>query len=160
MSNAIPKNNIVDIDLSALKKKQFRINGDENKILELNTSDMNILARLSDAEPKLEACIEKAMSLGADKTNGDNLEDWKPIAEKMREVDQEMRELVDYIFDANVSELTAPDGSMYDLFNGSFRFEHILIALLPQYEQNMDNEIKAMQKKFEKHTTKYTKGKK
>ena len=162
MSNAIP-NNVVNIDLSALRKKRFCIKFDESeegRILELNTSDMNVLERLTEAEPKLEACVEKALSLGDDEKEAETIEDVKPMVEILKEVDAEMRERMDYIFDANVSEVTAPDGSMYDLFNGSFRFEHIMVALLPQYEQNMDNEIKAMQKKFEKHTTKYTKGKK
>ena len=33
---------IQDLNLSAIKKKRFRINGDSNKILELNTSDLSI----------------------------------------------------------------------------------------------------------------------
>ena len=32
-----------DIDLSAIRKKRFRIDGDNNRFIELNTSDMNIL---------------------------------------------------------------------------------------------------------------------
>ena len=44
---------IQDIDLSAIKKKRFRINGDSSKILELNTSDLSISSRLSAAYERL-----------------------------------------------------------------------------------------------------------
>ena len=44
---------IQDLNLSAIKKKRFRINGDSNKILELNTSDLTITSRLSKSYERL-----------------------------------------------------------------------------------------------------------
>ena len=37
-----------------------------------------------------------------------------------------MRELIDFIFQANVSSVCADDGTMADPLNGQFRFEHII----------------------------------
>ena len=45
--------NIVDIDLSVTERKRFRIDGDNNRILYLNTSDMGMVTRLEEAENQL-----------------------------------------------------------------------------------------------------------
>ena len=43
-----------NIDLSVLRKKRFTLNGDVNRILELDTADLSIVQRLSEAYPELE----------------------------------------------------------------------------------------------------------
>ena len=53
-----------NIDLSALNtKKQFTINGDENRILELDVTDLNVIQRYNEATPKLKALEEKLRKL-------------------------------------------------------------------------------------------------
>lgn len=141
------KSNIVDIDLSITKKKQFRIDKDDKRILELNTSDTNILSRLNEIYPKMDELSEKATVLG---------EDMDTDIAVLKEIDTELRSHIDYLFDSNVSEICAPDGSMFDLFNGMFRFEHILNALFPLYENNIDEEYNKLTKRMSKHTDKYT----
>ena len=142
------KNNIVDIDLSVTKKKEFRIDKDDNRIIELNTSDMNILGRLQECYPKLDKLGVKAMTI-----SDSGLEETVTI---LKEIDSEMRKYVDFIFDSPVADICAPDGSMFDMFNGEFRFEHILNVLIGLYENNLDKEYKLMSKKIKKHTDKYT----
>ena len=156
---------IIDIDLSVTQKKRFRINKDDSRMLELNVSDMNILTRMADAYPKLKELQEKATKI----SDGVELDDpeseefgneMKTVSERLKAVDKDMRDLVDFIFDANVSELTAPDGSMYDPFNGSPRYQHIITILMSQYENNLDTEYKKMmdmEKQMSKHTNKYAK---
>lgn len=143
------KNNIVDIDLSVTKKKQFRIDKDDNRIIELNTSDLSILSRLQDSYPKLDALGVKAMTI----SETDNSEETVAI---LKEVDNEMRNLMNFIFDSEISDICAPEGTMFDMFNGDFRFEHILSVLIALYEDNIDKEYKLMTKKIKKHTSKYT----
>ena len=46
---------IVDVQLGFVEKRKFRIEGDYNRILELNTSDLNTFARMKEAYPKLQA---------------------------------------------------------------------------------------------------------
>jgi hypothetical protein len=60
------------------------------------------------------------------------------------------------MFDAPVSAAAAPSGSMYDPFNGSFRYEHIITAVMKQYEDNLQSEFSKMEKQLKKHTDKYT----
>lgn len=167
MSNLIPtpstvNDNVIDLDLSVIVRKKFRFNKDDSRILELNTSDMNILARISETYPKLNALQQKAAKLMDGLDNGerenpeDIMNDVSVMAERLKAVDTEMRGLLDYMFDSNVSEITAPDGSMYDPFNGSFRFEYIITLLMKQFEDNLQSEFKKMERQLKKHTDKYT----
>lgn len=145
-------NNVIDIDLSVTRKKRFRIDGDDNRIIELNTSDMTILNRLDESERRLR---ELADSTNTDLT-GDDKSD-KDIVSRLLETDREMRDIIDYLFDSPVADICAPDGSMYDPFNGKYRFEHIMETLFTLYEQNISDEIKKMRRNVQKHTDKYVK---
>jgi hypothetical protein len=161
----IPADDIIDIDLSVTRKKKFRFDGDNNRIIELNTSDMNILARMSEAYPKLKAQSENASKLmeGIEITDDESeegvTEGMTTVAERLKVIDNDMRELVDFMFNAPVSRVAAPDGSMYDPYEGSFRFEYIITLLIKQYENNLTTEFDKMSKQMDKHTAKYTKGK-
>ena len=143
------KNNVVDIDLSVTKKKQFRIDKDDNRIIELNTSDMSILSRLQESYPRLDALSNKAMTL----SNDDTIE---ATVDVLNDIDKEMRQILNFIFDSDIADVCAPDGSMFDMFNGEFRFEHIVSVLVGLYEENIDKEYKLMAKNIRKHTDKYT----
>lgn len=152
-------NDIIDLDLSITKKKKFRFDKDDNRIVEVNTSDMNLMQRMNTAYPQLQALQEKASKLTEGlETDSERtaLDDMAIMAERLSAVDTEMRELLDYMFDAPVSAAAAPDGSMYDPFNGSFRFEHIIAIIMKQYEDNLQSEFKKMEKQLKKHTDKYT----
>lgn len=154
-------NDIVDISLDTIKKKKFRIDGDNNRILELNTSDLSVVNRIEDSYPKLVELERKASSLKVnnDNPNDESLDDAverSNLSQTLREIDQEMRGIVDYIFDSNVSEVCAPFGSMFDPINGEFRYEHIIDALTKLYENNFNSEFDLMRKRVQKHTNKYT----
>lgn len=154
-----------DINLDVIRKKRFRIDGDDNRILELNTSDLNILARLKEAYPKLISLADNAFK---DMPNVDSTaedfnfmtdESTSEIIDTLKKADADMRDLVDYIFDSNVSEICAPSGSMYDPINGQFRFEHIINVLASLYETDIEVEMTSVANRVKKHTSKYTKRK-
>lgn len=147
----IVNNNVIDIDLSITRKKRFRIDGDDNRIIELNTSDMTILNRLDEADKQLHELADKA-NFGSAETDDD-----ADVVRELLATDKQMRDIIDYLFDAPVSDVCAPDGSMYDPFNGKYRFEHIMETLFALYEQNISEEIKKMRRNVQKHTDKYTK---
>jgi hypothetical protein len=157
------ENDIIDLDLSVTQKKKFRFDRDDSRIIELNVSDMNILARMSEVYPKLNALQEKASKMmdgvSFDDTDDDEkmTQDMLTVAERLRTVDNEMRDLIDFMFDTDVSSKAAPDGSMYDPFQGSPRYEYIITLLMKQYETNLQSEYKQMEKQLNKHTAKYTK---
>lgn len=141
---------IVDIKLDIPEKTPFRINGNDDKILRLNVSDLGIIDRFEKGYAKLQEEVEAITKIPVDDEN---------LSEKMKEIDNVMRKQIDYIFDSNVSEVCAGDGTMYDPRNGVLRFEHILDTLLGLYEKNIQDEYKKVKTRIQKHTEKYTGGK-
>lgn len=153
-----PADDIQDIDLSVIQKKRFRINGDNSKILELNTSDMRIASRLKESYPRLNTLMDEV----ADEFNSipDDAEDEETltkVADAVNKIDGKMREEIDYIFDANVSEVCGSDGSMWDPIDGMFRYEHIIDKLAKLYENNLDKEFADMKRRVETKAGKYVK---
>lgn len=148
---------IQDIDLSFLKKKRFRINGDNSKILELNPTDMSITIRLSEAYPRLNKLMDDAIKrIGAVDMDSDDIDNaFETAANILKDIDSKMRDEIDYIFDSNVSEICAPDGSMWDPVEGAFRYEHIIERLSALYETNLNKEFAAMKRKVEGRANKY-----
>ena len=155
-----PADDIVDLDISAIKKKRFRINGDSSRILELNTSDLNIATRMSSAYERLVQYMDKVgkvLEELPDEGEEANDEQEVELTKQLDEIDKEMRKELDYIFDAPVSEVCGYGGSMYDPFNGMFRYEHIMDAITKLYETNLNSEFNAMRKRVNAKTSKYTK---
>lgn len=150
-------NDIIDVNIDGVKLQRFRINGDDNKILELNTTDMGIVSRLNEAYKKLDKLANQASDFKDSDIDDNSPEALDKLAKKLSDIDKQMRELVDYIFDANVSEVCCDRGTMYDPKNGMFRYEHIIGALAPLYENNFNKEFNAMKQRMKKHTAKYTK---
>lgn len=157
MGNTL-ENNVIDIDLSALRKKRIRINGDDSKIIELNVSDMGVVTRLQEAYDRL-ISLANTYNLQEEESKAeaddDSFDETKAI-ETLRILDTEMRDLIDFIFQANVSEVCADDGTMADPINGQFRFEHIIEKFLAVYDKNFTEEFKRMSKNVKKRTNKYT----
>ena len=147
-----------NIDLSALRRQRFTIDGDPNRVLELNTTDLTIIQRLSEAYPKLEELEHEVgnVSQGVGSTEDTVKDDIDTMATRLSDTDKKMRELLDYIFDSNVSEMCAPSGSMYDPIGGQLRYEHIITILMGLYENNLAEEMKRVQNRFKSHTAKYT----
>lgn len=150
---------IVDIDLRVTQKKKFRILIDDDRepeILELNTSDAGIVNRLNEVYPKLTKLAEDACT---------NLEvdpedlSLQGPARVLMDIDKQMREYMDYLFDSNVSDICVPSGTMWDPFNGEFRFEHIIEALSPLYKSNFTAEFTKMSKRMKQNVAKYKKKK-
>ena len=152
-----------ELDLSLSSRKKFRIDGDDSRVLELNTSDLNLITRLRSAYPQLKDIAQNAFKDLPDAViedeNYDFMEDeaTSKLSEALQDADTKMRSLLDYIFDSNVSELCAPHGSMFDPVNGKLRFEHIIDTLAPLYETDISTEMNKVTANVSKHTAKYTK---
>lgn len=152
------------LDLSKLRKQRVKIDlgDDKDHILEINTSDMSVITRLQTGYTKL---MELQGSIGKfedlpdiDKVTPEEFERvTTSVANKLQDVDSQMRNAIDTIFDANVSSVCAPYGSMYDLIDGVFRFEYIIEGISGLYADNISSEIKKVRKRIQSHTNKYTK---
>lgn len=149
------------IDLTATRKKRFHVNRETGNdgVLELNTSDMSILNRLEQLYPKLEKLSQDAAVKQLDLKDNSDEKAISRASQALIKIDSQMRQILDEIFDSNVSEVCAPQGSMFDPFNGEFRFEHIIDVLTKLYETSLNSEFRKMNEKMKKRTSKYTKGK-
>ena len=146
---------ILDIDLSETAKQRFRIDGDNDRIVLLNISDMGVVKRLTKIYPKLEKLANEAsLEIPED---ADDLQAMTLTGDKVEEIDQKMRALLNEIFDSDVDHACAPDGTMFDLFNGRFRFEIIIDRLGKLYGDNFNSELEKAKKHIKKHTGKYVK---
>ena len=130
------------VDLTATRKKRFHINRGTGVggVLELNTSDMNVITRLEQLYPRLQKLSQEASTKQLLTEAGDEKSLTK-LSQALSTIDSQMRQIVDDIFDSNVSEVCAPDGSMFDPFNGEFRYEHIIevlprVVYYPKYFHN------------------------
>ena len=147
--------NVIDIDLSAIKKQRFRINGDNSKILELNTSDMGIATRLKEAYPRLNTLMDDVADKFSNMPDDIDEDAITKFGDAIEEIDKKMRVELDYIFNSNVSEICGADGSMWDPIDGAFRYEHIIDKLSKLYENNLDKEFMNMKRRVETKTGKY-----
>lgn len=164
--------NIPVIDLSMLRKQQVMIDfgDDKEHILEINITDMNVVTRLSDGYNRLLELDEGVKDLGnaSDDIKDTDTDDvvkakLSAFAEKLKAIDNKMRDTLDYIFDANVSEVCCPNGSMYDPIGGSLRYEYIVNALMNLYGDSVSKELAKVKAETKArravHTAKYTKKK-
>lgn len=148
----------IDLDLSKLRRKRIRIDGDDNRILELDTSDLGVISRLKDLQPKLDELTKEGeeLSLIGDLSEDEN---FNSLADKFKSLDNKMREILDTLFQSNVSEVCAPTGSMLDPIGGVYRWEVIIDSLINLYNDTIKKETKKAEDKnvagVKAHTSKY-----
>ena len=154
----VDNQNVQDIDLGFVEKRRFRINGDYNRMLELNVSDLYITKRLKESYPKLQNLLEEAKTkISQIPDDEDDMKMLGALADSLEEIDLKMREIIDYIFDTNASEICAPSGTMCDPVNGGYRFEWIIGKLATLYSTGLDDEFNKLKNRVENKTKKYTK---
>lgn len=153
-------NDIQDIDLSSLRKKRFRIDGDNNRVIELNTSDAGFVVRLNQLYPKMKNIGNELSAKINDQSSIKDDDSLGEIAEIIINLDNELKAMMDELFDSNVSEVCMPEGTSVDPINGEFRFETIIRKLGKLYIDNFNSEFTKMKNNVSKHTAKYTKSRK
>lgn len=145
---------VVDIDL-AVEKQRIRIDKDDNRIIELDTTDLTILKRLQEVYPRLNDLGIKGFEIDDD-SDEITPEALAATTEALDSIDKEMREIIDYIFDSKIADVCVPTGSMYNMQNGEFRFERILDVLFGLYADDIQKEFGKMSDRMKSHTAKYT----
>lgn len=154
-------NKVLNLDLSATKGTTILVNNDPNAKIVLNLSDFGIYDRLRTGLTQLyEIFKELKDKMGnVAETEEPEDDDSEAGAEKfidiMKELDGKMRNTVDYIFSAPVSDVCAPDGYMFDLFEGQLRFEYIINALSKLYENNLNKEFYTLKSRINNKLPQY-----
>lgn len=165
MIEEVKDKNIINLDLSETARTKIWVNGDPNKVLELNLSDMNIMTRAKDAIGKLEELQAEANHLASVEVpdsfdTDEDKEKLDEVIETFRSIDTKMRDIVNGIFDFDVCSVCCDGGSMYDPFNGQYRYEYIIDKIMALYGDTWEKETKKSREQMAKHTAKYTKSRK
>lgn len=142
-------------DISLSTKRAFSIDGDLNRIIHIDTTDMNIMVRMEETYPDIQKlAIEACDKIVASKKSED--EDTS-LTSVLKEIDAEMRKKLNYIFASDIADICEPKGNMYDAVGeGEFRFEYIIGKLVPLYAGDILDGYKKMQSRVKKHTEKYS----
>lgn len=158
-------------NISLSSRKRYTIDDDPNRVISLDTTDMNIVVRFDEAYPQiLDLATEATNRISAistkdevDNETGDEEDEENPnrktedLSTILKDIDRRMRDKMDYIFASPISDVCEPTGNMFDpVCDGQFRFEHIIWVLGKLYETNFTAEFDKMQKRLKKHTEKYT----
>jgi len=148
-------NDVIDIKL-AVEKKKIRIDGDDNRIIELDTSDLTILERLQQVYPRLNELGIKGFDIDDSSEDSITPESVAKISDALSAIDKEMRGIIDFIFDAKIADICVPTGALYNMHNGEFQFERVLDALFGLYADDIQKEFGKMSDRMKAHTSKYT----
>ena len=62
--------------------------------------------------------------------------------------------MIDFVFDSPIADKVSDGGTMYDVFGGKFRYEHVLDKFMALYEENLANEYRLMKKRVNKYAKK------
>ena len=145
---------MIDINL-APEKQKIRIDGDDNRIIELDTTDITVLKRLQEVYPRLNELGMKGFEID-DSSDEITPEALEALTSALNTVDKEMRDIIDYIFDSKIADICVQNGAMYNMRNGEFVFERILDALFTLYAEDIQKEFGKMSDRMKQHTAKYT----
>ena len=125
--------------------KRLSINGDENRIITINPTDIAVISRYNEVLPKLDELTEKYK-------NTDNISVDK-TAEIISELDIKAREFIDYIIGSPVSDTVFGTANCLSCAGGHTIFENFLTA----YMEYMTPAIKSEYEKSKNRVEKYTK---
>ena len=157
-----------NINLDVDTRQKFSINGDPNKVIELDTRDINIVNRYKESIDKMKSMqddyarlntISKEMSEISDGENAEEetLEKVTEFTDKMKELERAMRDVIDYIFDTKMCDTICGNSSIFSPVNGKcVKFEQILDTFANLYEKDIKSDMAKINKeKIKKRTTKY-----
>lgn len=121
--------------------KRLVINGDENRIITINPTDIAVIKRYNEVIPQLDRLSEKYKDVPQEKT-----------VEIISELDKKAREIIDYIIGFPVAETVFGTANCLSYAGGQTIFENFLTA----YMEYMKPEIKAEYERSKKRIKKYT----
>lgn len=121
--------------------KRLSINGNENRIITINPTDIAVIKRYNEVIPQLDELSEKYKEVPQEKT-----------VEIISELDKKAREIIDYIIGFPVAETVFGTANCLSYAGGQTIFENFLTA----YMEYMKPEIKAEYERSKKRIKKYT----
>ena len=141
------------------KKKRFTVDGDPNRVIEIDTGDTGILGRWNGLSKWFEEMDAKISRFGEGfDPESPTEEQVEALCGDFAEIDAKMREKLNYLFAADVcTPVIGEHGSLIRVIDGEPLFMVIIETLVPLYEADIRVESEKSRKRIEKHTGKYAK---
>ncbi len=142
------------------QKQTIQLNGNPEKVIELDLGDSNIITRLSEGVDKIENLVKERQNLHELLANGNdsdesNISYYKNLASKFKELENSMRGIINEIFDFDVCTPFLGTSSVFSIKNGEFAYERIINSLMGLYEDSIQKENNKLKERLSKHTDKY-----
>lgn len=131
--------------------KEYKINGDENRVIRFNPSDFSIIERINTAYEE----INKATDIDTDielKPDGKPVSELEKVAEIVSGINTTIKKQIDYIFNSHVSDAVFGNQSPLSMVKGMPLYERFLNAVVPIIRQEVAKEQEASRKRIEKYT--------
>jgi hypothetical protein len=131
--------------------KEFMINKDANRVVRFNPTDFGIIERIKTAYNE----IDKVTQLDKDielKTDGTPIDELGKSAEIIGSTNKKIKEMIDYIFNSEVSDSVFGKQSPLSIVNGRPLWQGFLECLNPVIKA----EVKKAQQESQKRISKYT----
>jgi hypothetical protein len=159
-------NKLQNINLNLSTKQKFTVDGNADKIIELDTNDLGLVRRLSNSissihelESQWKELEISAKSMEANKEVSDEavIEDAIDFSNKFTQLEQSMCEIVDTIFDSeNLCDTLLDGGSIFSIVNGKYKYEQIIDVLIGLYEKSIKADAEKINKrKIQSKTQRY-----
>ena len=157
-----------NINLNISTRKRFTIDGDLNRVIELDVNDLNLVTRLSDSIKQMDELKvewEKLEKMADEPTEDESdtalLRTVDDFSNQFTLIEKRMREIIDFIFDsAGLCDTVLGASSIFSPVNGKYKYEQIIDVLTGLYESTIEKEAKKVNsRKVESRTSKYTKKK-
>lgn len=126
--------------------KTYDINGDESKLITINTSDFGIFERAKQSEQILN-------DLKSEYNNAEG----KNFVVIAKELNKKVRAQIDYIFGSEVCDTAFGNVNCFSLVDGVPMFTHFVSALLEKISADMTSEQKKMKANINKYVSRVKK---
>lgn len=131
--------------------KEFKINGDENRIVRFNPADFSILERINEVYKRLENAPILKENIRI-KNDGSALESLSECAETVKKANDYIKECIDYLFASKVSDVVFGNQSPLSSVKGIPFYERFLSAVIPVIKNEIEKENESSRKRIDKYT--------
>lgn len=131
--------------------KEFSINGDVNRVIRFNPSDLAIIKRLEEAKNKISEsmAIKDDIELDNEGKPVDSLENYSKV---ISHIDNVIKEQINYIFDSDVANVVFGNQSPLANIKGKPLYERFMESVMPEIKKAVEEEAKESRKRVAKYT--------
>jgi hypothetical protein len=131
-------------------KREYLINNDENRKIYVDSADYGILNRVNEAEENIAKYMKRYENVEIRADGSAAMDDEKAI-EEVKNIGNYVREQIDYIFNAKVSNVVFDGANPLSTRKGVPLYERFLLAFVPIIQADFEEETAEAKKRIEKY---------